>query len=141
MKEKLSRIFKAEISIKLVAVVAILALGIVLLPIVRIMTNCVPWYDDFSYGDATKRFWELNNSFWDAIRGALYNTKTMWHAWQGTYTSCFFMSMMPAVWGTDKYRFGLWAVLFVLVLGIFCLVKVLLRDVLKSTDKWSCLVV
>lgn len=141
MKEKLKRVFSTEISRKLVALGAVAALAIVLLPIVRIMTYCVPWYDDFSYGDYTKSFWELKYSFADAVKGALYNTKTLWYAWQGTFTSCFFMSMMPAVWGPDKYVYGLWAVLAVLLIGIFALVKVLLFDVLKCEDRWNCLTV
>lgn len=141
MKEKFDRVLKAPIDRRVVAVGAVLALCVVLIPIIRIMLYCVPWYDDFGYGQFTKNFWEIKNSFWDAVQGALFNTKTMWHAWQGTYTSCFFMSMMPAVWGTDKYTYGLWAILLTLVISIFCLTRVLLREVLKSKDNWSCLAV
>ena len=83
---------------KLLAVGVMAALLVVVLPIARIMMNCVPWYDDFNYGLLTKNFWEADHSFFSALRGALTNVKQMWYAWQGTYTSCFFMSMMPAVW-------------------------------------------
>jgi len=50
------------------------------------------------------------------------------------------MSLMPAVWGTDKYVYGLWFILLVMVLAIFYLIKVLLKDVL-GTDRWSVLTV
>ncbi len=141
MKERISRILKGQISMRLLAVGILAVLVLVILPIARIMMNCVPWYDDFSYGLLTKQYWEMDHSFLDAIGGAITNVKQMWYSWQGTYTSCFFMSMMPAVWGTDKYVYGLWFVLFLLIFGIFCLVNVLLTEVLKSKDKWANLVV
>ncbi len=141
MKELLKKIVTAEINKKLLGIGALLLLLVILMPIARIMMYCVPWYDDFSYGDLTKDLWEMKHSFWDALYGALFTSRTMWYAWQGTYTSCFFMALMPATWGTDKYVIGLWIILLILVVAIFTLVKVLLRDVLKNDDMWSHLVV
>ncbi len=141
MKKQIKEVLKKEISIKVLALGAFLALIVLLIPIIRCMMYSVPWYDDFNYGRYTKSFYETYGGFKGALEGVLFFTKTQWHAWQGTYTSCFFMSWMPAVWGTDKYVYGLWFILAVLLLGIFCLTKVLLRDVLKSQDRWSCLVV
>lgn len=141
MKKCIYKILKAEISMKILALGILALLAVVILPIVRIMMNCVPWYDDFSYGLLTKNFWEAEHTFSAAVNGAITNVKQMWYAWQGTYTSCFFMSMMPAIWGTDKYTYGLWFVLLMLLVGIFSLVKVLLTDVIKSKDVWGNLVV
>lgn len=141
MKKRIRDILKKEISMKILALGTFLALVLLLLPIVRCMMFSVPWYDDFNYARFTKSFYELKGDLKGALEGVLYFTRSQWHAWQGTYTSCFFMSCMPAVWGTDKYVYGLWFVLAVLLLGIFCLTKVLLCDVLKCRDNWSCLVV
>ncbi len=141
MKEKWKKLLGAEINTKLLAIGSVLLLLALMAPIARIMMFCTPWYDDYGYGKMTLIFWEAKESLWGALEGALTNVKSMWHAWQGTYTSCFFMSLMPAVWGTDKYKLGLWFIFGMLVLGIFCLVKVLLWDVLKCRDRWSCLVV
>lgn len=141
MKSMISRCIKAKISMKLLAIGTMAALLVLIIPIARIMMNCVPWYDDFSYGLLTKSYWEAEQSFLAAVKGAITNVRQMWYAWQGTYTSCFFMSMMPAVWGTDKYVYGLWFVLFVLLLGIFSLVHVLLTEVLKSKERWANLAV
>lgn len=141
MKERIGRILKLQISMRLLSIGVLAVLAVVILPIARIMMNCVPWYDDFSYGLLTKNSWEMNHSFIDALEGAITNIRQTWYAWQGTYTSCFFMSMMPAVWGTDKYVYGLWFVLFILITGIFCLVNTLLTDVIKSKDKWGNLTV
>ena len=137
MKERLKKVLGAEINNKILGIGAVLVLLVLLLPIARIMMYCVPWYDDFSYGNLTKKFWEMNHSYPEALQGAFLTVRTMWYAWQGTYTSCFFMSLMPPVWGTDKYVYGLWLILLTLVAAIFCLGRVLLRDVLKSKDGWS----
>ena len=141
MKTLLKKLLGAEINIKLLSIGAFCLLIVLAIPIARIMMYCVPWYDDFSYGLYTKSFWELDHSYLDALKGILYNTRTMWYAWQGTYTSCFFMSLMPAVWGTEMYRVGLWLILLVLITSVFVLVAVLMRDVLKIKDIWSCLFV
>ena len=130
---------KREVNIKIISVGMFLLMILLAIPILRIMMYCVPWYDDFSYGLVTKNFWELNHSYVDALEGALYNTRGMWYAWQGTYTSCFFMSLMPAVWGTHMYKVGLWLILAILILSVFIMVRVLLYDVLKIKDKWTCL--
>ncbi len=84
---------------------------VILMPIARIMMYCVPWYDDFSYGDLTKDLWEMKHSFWDALYGALFTSRTMWYAWQGTYTSCFFMALMSpiSIWQTILIKTVLFA--------------------------------
>lgn len=99
----IKKVWEAEISTKLVAICVCLALIALLIPIARIMGDCVPWYDDFSYGKTAKIYWEMNHSFLDVLKGVIQSVKGIYYSWQGTYTSCFFMSMMPAVWGTDKY--------------------------------------
>lgn len=141
MKMRIGQVLKKEISMKILAVGAFLALIVLLIPLLRCMMYSVPWYDDFIYGRYTKNFYETKGGFLAALEGALLYTKTEWYAWQGTYSSCFLMCLVPSVWGTDKYVYGLWFILAVFLAGIFCLTKVLIRDVLKSEDKWSCLMV
>ena len=133
----IKKVWEAEISTKLVAICVCLALIALLIPIARIMGDCVPWYDDFSYGKTAKIYWEMNHSFLDVLKGVIQSVKGIYYSWQGTYTSCFFMSMMPAVWGTDKYVYGLWFVLAVLIIGVFSLVHVLLTKILNSHDRWG----
>ena len=141
MKELMKKVVGFPINIKLLSIGTFLLLIVLAVPILRIMMYCVPWYDDFSYGLYTKSFWELNHSYIEALKGAMAHTRMMWHAWQGTYTSCFFMSLMPAIWGTEMYKIGLWLILFTLIAAVFALVNVLMRDVLKVKDFWSCLFV
>lgn len=138
MKNTLEKIFHIEIDRRLFAFLSVLAMLALLAPVVRIMMYCVPWYDDYAYGRFAKSFWELKHSFWDALQGAAYNVKTSYYVWQGYFSSGFLMTLMPTVWGADKYRYGLWFILLMFVLGIFCIVNVLLREVLKA-DRWDTL--
>lgn len=124
---------------RIVALFAMLALLIVLVPLVRIAFYAVPWYDDYNYGGFAKNFWALEPSLKSLWAGLLYNVKTQWYAFQGTYASIFFMTLMPAVWGEDKYFIGALALIFLLVLAVFVLVKVLVINVLKK-DWTSCVI-
>lgn len=135
----LRKILHLKADMRTLAIGAFLLLVVLAIPILRIMMYSNPWYDDFGYAYLTKVYWEMNHSYMEAIKGALENVRSTWWAWQGTYTSCFFMSLMPAVWGTDKYAYGLWAILFILIFSIFVFVKVLLKEVLKIEDRWICL--
>lgn len=140
MKKVRKKILQVEIDRRILAVGAVLVLLVLLVPVARIMMYCVPWYDDFGYGKWVKSFWEIRHSVWDAVKGAAASARSSYYAWQGTFSSCFMMSLMPAVWGTDKYVYGLWFILLVMILAIFYMVKVLLADVLKA-DRWSVLLV
>lgn len=140
MKKVIEKVFGFEINKKLLAVGMVLVTILLIVPVARIMLYCIPWYDDFGYGKWVKNFWELRHSVWDALQGAVASAKSSYYAWQGTFSSIFMMSLMPAIWGTDKYVYGLWFVLLMFVAGIFFIVRVLLVDVLKA-DKWSTLMV
>ncbi len=140
MKQILSKVLRMEIDKRLLAFLMTLVLLIVIAPIARIMMYCVPWYDDFSYGRWVKIALEENGSFWSALRGAAESAKSSYYAWQGTFSSCFMMSLMPAAWGSDKYVFGLWFILLLFLTGIYAVVSVLLREVLRA-DRFSTLAV
>ncbi len=139
MKAFLKKLVTLQVNKKLLALGMVLLLLVIIVPVARIMMYCVPWYDDFEYGWITKAYWEVNHSFLDALKGVFLHIKLLWNDWQGTYTSGFFMSLMPAVWGTDKYVYGLWFCLALLIIGLFCLIKELLWNVVKCRDRWSIL--
>lgn len=124
-------------SMKLIAGLALAAFAVMLVPLFRLALYSVPWYDDYLYAQAPKAWMEQLGSTWGAFKGAVECVRTQWYAWQGTYTSIFFMSLMPGLWGEDKYFLGPVFLLFFLSLAVFVLVKVLVRDVLKA-DRASC---
>lgn len=51
--------------------------------------------DDYSYGLEVYDTWIKTGSFWEAVKCAAEHTKKFYFSWQGTYASCFLMSMCP----------------------------------------------
>ncbi len=142
MKEKENRfkgILTYRLPLKAVAVIACIVLAVLLVPLFRIAAYSVPWYDDYNYGNFVKNFVELERSLSSALQGAAYCIKTQWHAWQGTFSSIFFMSMIPSVWGDQYYFLGPVLIITILVIAAFSLVKVLVRDVIKA-DLSTCII-
>lgn len=136
--EKTAKIVSWKPSARLVSVFAFLMLVIILVPLARIIPYTVPWYDDYNYGSYARNGIELYGGICGAVKGAADCVRTQWYAWQGTYSSIFFMALMPAVWGEDKYFLGSLFIFALLILGVFALVKVLVRDVLGG-NRYSCL--
>lgn len=126
-------------SMKLVAGLAIAAFAVMMVPLLRLALYSVPWYDDYLFGRVAKVAMEEAGNYWGAVKGAVESVRTEWYAWQGTYTSIFFMTLTPLIWGEDKYFLGPVFLLLFLALSVFVLVKVLVKDVLKA-DRASCLV-
>ena len=112
---------------------------LLLIPLVRIAFYTAPWYDDYNYGKFVKNFIDLEYSLRSAWQGAVYCVKTQWYAWQGTFSSIFFMSMVPSVWGDGYYFWGPLFLILILTIAVLVLVGVLARSVLKA-DIASCVI-
>ena len=123
---------------RLVTAGAFLILLVMLVPIIRIMEYTVPWYDDYNYALVGHRYWEQTHSLSGVLKGVIYTVKTNWYAWQGTFSSIFFMSLMPGIWGESQYFWGPLLLVILLVAGCFTIAGVLSRDVLKL-DRWDTL--
>lgn len=126
-------------SVKVIAGWSVALFAVMMLPLLRIALYSVPYYDDYNYGSFAKLGMESIGGLVGALRGAVECVRVQWHAWQGTYTSVFFMALMPGIWGEDKYFWGPVFLLILLPVAIFVLVKVLVRDILKA-DLASCVV-
>lgn len=132
MREKIMKILGWRPNKWLVTAVAWLALIGLLIPLFRALPDTVPYYDDYNYGLYVKGFLDLDHSLGSALRGAFYCVKTQWWAWQGTFSSVFFMSMTPLVWGEEYYMLGPLFLILILLFSSLVLVKVILRDVLQA---------
>lgn len=140
MKEMIRKILGWKPGKWLLASIAVLGAIGLLIPLFRIVIYTAPWYDDFNYGFYTRNFLELEYNFASALKGVMYCVKTSWYAWQGTFSSIFFMALVPVAWGEQYYFLGPLFVLVLLLLGILALTKVLLRGVLKV--EWAyCLMI
>lgn len=117
---------------RLVAVGAVVVLVLLLVPLLRIALYSTPWYDDYLFGKSVKNSLGQEYSLKSALDGAIYCVKTQWYAWQGTFSSIFFMSMVPMVWAEELYFLGPMFLILILPISVCVLVAVLVRDVLKA---------
>ena len=107
-----------------------------LIPLFRLTVYAVPYYDDYNFGRFARAAMEQEQSKWAAISGALDCSRTQWYAWQGTYSSIFFMALMPAIWGEQYYFLGPVFILLLLLAGTMIFTHVILRKVL-GMEKWT----
>ena len=119
-------------SASLLAGAAVLGLLVLLVPIVRIMRDAVPFSDDYGYGYFAKLGYLMGKNLPGVLMGVWENVKHTWWTWQGTYSSIFLMSLVPLVWGEQYYFWGLLFILLLLIGGVFALVKALVVDVLQG---------
>lgn len=124
---------------RLTAVLAVLALLLLMVPLLRIALYTVPWYDDYNYCGFVRNFLKQEYSLRSALQGAAYCIKTQWYAWQGTFSSIFFMSMSPFAWDESLYFFGPLFLIVILPFSVFLLSGALLRGILKA-ERASCIV-
>ena len=109
-----------------------------LIPLFRLTVYAVPYYDDYNFGRFARAAMEQEQSKWAAISGALDCSRIQWYAWQGTYSSIFFMTLMPAIWGEQYYFLGPVFILLLLLAGCMVFTHVILRKVF-CMERWSSL--
>lgn len=125
---------------KLLAIGFCLLLLAALIPLFRLTIYAVPYYDDYNFGRFARAAMEQEQSKWAAILGALECSRTQWYAWQGTYSSIFFMTLMPAIWGEQYYFLGPVFILLLLLAGSMVFTHVILRKVF-GMEKWISLAI
>lgn len=131
-KEKIGKIILWKPGTWLVAAASVIMLGLLLVPLIRIAFYSAPWYDDYNYGGFVKRALMEEYSLQSALKGAVYGTRIQWYAWQGTFSSIFFMTLTPVVWGEEYYFLGALFLIGMLTVSVWTLVMVLMRDVWKA---------
>lgn len=74
---------------------SVLLFVISVLPLLLLGKYNVMCADDYSYGVEVHDMWRQTGSFWQTVKCAAAHTRDFYLNWQGTYTSCFLMSMCP----------------------------------------------
>lgn len=138
--EKLRKILLWKPGRVLLAVSCCVLLLLTLIPLLRLAIYAVPYYDDYNFGRFARAAIEQEKSGFAAISGALDCVRTQWYAWQGTYSSIFFMTLMPAVWGEQYYFLGPVFILLLLLAGSMVFTHVILRKVF-GMEKWISLAI
>ncbi len=80
---------------KRINIMAIFLLIVSVIPLLMLGKYNVMAADDYSYGLEVHDTWMETGSVWHAVKSAAEHTKRFYYGWQGTYTSCFLMSMCP----------------------------------------------
>ena len=137
-KAKKALLWKPDL--RFVAGIAVTAAVLLILPLLRFALYSVPWYDDYGYGQSVRNFLAVDYSLGSALQGALYCIRTQWYAWQGTYSSIFFMAMAPLAWNEKYYFLGPLSLIIVLTVSVFLLMRILLRKVLSADPACSLIV-
>lgn len=129
---KMRKYFKQQPAMKIVAIMTVVVLLLTLIPLLRLAMYAAPWYDDYTYGTFVKTYYELNPSIAGIFSGVWECVRIQWHAWQGTFSSIFFMSLMPGIWGEQWYFIGPMFLILILTVSTLTLVGVFLRRVLQA---------
>lgn len=140
VREKLRKIWLWNPGKILLAVGFCGLLLLALIPLFRLTLYAVPYYDDYNFGRFARAAIEQEQSGFAAISGALDCVRTQWYAWQGTYSSIFFMTLMPAVWGEPYYFLGPVFILLLLLAGTMVFTGVILHKVF-GMEKWISLAI
>ncbi|MCH5343126.1 MAG: hypothetical protein J1E64_03730 [Acetatifactor sp.] len=138
-KNKITKILTWVPDIRIVAIFSAAILVLLLIPLFRIVPYAVPWNDDYNYGSFVQVALSQEHSFASALQGAYSCARIQWYAWQGTFSSIFFMALVPLVWGEEYYFLGPLFLILLLLISVMVLVRGLARDVLGA-DRASCLI-
>ena len=122
----------AEIGKKWLLAGVTLLLAAALVPIYRLAMFATPFYDDFNYAYTVKIMYEATHSVSEVFKEALWVAKTTYLSWQGTYSSVFMMALMPAVFGFDKYFWGVALIITALVLSVVFFVYSVFTDIFEA---------
>ena len=136
MKEKVQRFFGWRPSEKLVAVMAVGALLVMLLPLLRLCEYAVPWFDDYGYATYVKADFSEPCTLLDAIKGGISAAVDEWYHWEGTYSAIFLGTQVPLIWGEEWYGLGPAFIILLLTISVMVLVSVFNKEILQG-DFWS----
>lgn len=129
-RSMMKKIFAWKPSARILNIGTAAALFLLLIPLLRIAMYAVPWYDDFNYGRFAKDAMLTTSDIRGAVKGALECARVQWYAWQGTFSSIFFMTMTPVIWGEQYYFLGPVFLILILTISVFLLIGTLARNVL-----------
>lgn len=130
IQSRMKEILTWKPSLPVIGAVTVAALLLLLVPLLRLAIYAVPWYDDFNYGNFAKAAMVKNLDIIGALRGAWECARVQWYAWQGTFSSIFFMTLTPVIWGEQYYFIGPVFLILILTISVFLLIGTLARQVL-----------
>ncbi len=120
------------IPIKVFAALALLALVLLLVPMLKAAQYDVPSADDYSNGIGTYRAWVRTGSIISVVKAAWNRVAELYLDWQGTFSAIFLFTLNPMIFGEHYYGIGPWLILASLLGGIFFLTLTVSRLVFNT---------
>lgn len=125
---------------RIVAAVMFFMLVVAVVPLIYIGRYAHPCADDFTYGYYTHSVWADTGSLMQALKWALYQVKSIYDTWQGTFSSVFLMAITPIVWGEQCYVVTPLIMLTMILLPKFYFLHVLLVKLLGASKSIWCII-
>lgn len=113
------------------AILAVLAFALSLLPLLVIGLYNHPSMDDFNYGMPVVNALRQGGSFFSVLAAAAQSVAETFHNWQGTYAAVFLFALQPAVFGEAFYPLTTLLMLGSLIAGGAVFLHTLCRLCLK----------
>jgi len=123
--------------LKKLGILFIIVFLLSLVPILMLSPYCLPIADDFAYGYDTHEVILAGGNIFEVIIQAFKSVGRYYIEWQGTYTSCFLMTLQPGIFGMKFYYLTPFIMLFALSFSTFFFFKVLIREVLGMSKSLS----
>lgn len=110
------------------------SLAVALIPLFLLTKYAIPFFDDYGYSAPVWIHYMLGGyRLRGVISGSVENAVHMWHTWQGTYSSIFFMGLNPMIFGEQYYVIGPVFILCNFLFSLFVFIFVTARHFLQKT--------
>lgn len=124
------------ISIKRMALIAVIVFIILMLPICSLSFVNRASGDDYGYGTFTREAWVTSHSLVQVAKAACRTIEHYYSGWQGTWFSIFMFSLQPEVFSEKAYVLTAFFMLFLWIGSTVLLLKQILHKSMRL-DKWS----
>lgn len=120
----------------LINVMFIIALIIVVFPLLLIGKYNYPSADDWSFGTLGYHALKNGEGFFGVIRAAFATVKSFYISWEGRFSSTFFASLQPGIWGEKYYGVVAWFMIGIVIVSELYLCNSLLKKYAKNEVEW-----
>ena len=121
-------------NLKIYSLMLLLALAVALIPLLLLTKYAIPFFDDYGYSAPVWIHYMLGGfNPKGVVSGSIENAVNMWHTWQGTYSSIFFMGLNPMIFGEQYYVIGPVFLILNLVTSMFVFTFVSCKVFLKKS--------
>lgn len=119
---------------KIIKYIPYIMLIAMIVPTLYVSMYARPIVDDFDYGLYTHAVVKNNGGVIELIKTAIETCRWVYMTFQGTYSSCFLMSLHPGIFSEELYWLTTWILVCVIFLGFFAFFQSIKRNILKNKE-------